>query len=171
MIGKAMISRLTALFQGSPPGASGVASGVACGGKFDPADAELHLAAAALLTEAALMDGHADEDEVRTISALLMEQFGLSAPEAGELVAEGRQTAEQSGQLYAFTRVIKDRFSHEERVRMIEMLWEVTMADGEVDHFESNLIRRVTGLLYVSDRESGEARKRVSTRMELNKAS
>jgi len=158
-----MISRFTALFQGSSSAGSGA--------NPDQPDAELHLAAAALLAEAALMDGHADEDEIRTISVLLMEQFGLSREEADELVAEGREAAEQSGQLYAFTRVITDRFSHDERVRMIEMLWEVTMADGVVDHFESNLIRRVAGLLYVPDRESGEARKRATARAELNKAS
>jgi uncharacterized tellurite resistance protein B-like protein len=47
---------------------------------------------------------------------------------------------------------------------MIEMLWEVVYADGNVDHLEANLLRRVAGLLYVTDRESGEARKRVLDR-------
>ena len=48
---------------------------------------------------------------------------------------------------------------------MIEMLWEVVYADGTLDDFESNMMRRVAGLLYVNDRESGEARKRVQARM------
>jgi len=46
-------------------------------------------------------------------------------------------------------------------VRILEMLWTVALADGRVDHFESNLIRRIAGLLYVSDMDSGLAKKRV----------
>lgn len=151
-----MISRLKTLFRDSGRGRQ----------KDGDDDADLHLAAAALLAEEALMDGHVDESELETIAALLMDQFSLTAEEAAELVAEGRRAAEQSGQLYAFTRVIKDHFSQDERVRMIEMLWQVALADGEVHYFESNMVRRVAGLLYVTDRESGEARKRVARRME-----
>ncbi len=150
-----MISRLKTLFRDS-----GAVQ------KDGHDDAELHLAAAALLAEEALMDGHVDESELEIIVTLLMDQFAITAEEAAELVAEGRRAAEQSGQLYAFTRVIKDRFSHGERVRMIEMLWQVALADGEVHYSESNMVRRVAGLLYVEDRESGEARKRVARRME-----
>ncbi|HEC90683.1 MAG TPA: TerB family tellurite resistance protein [Alphaproteobacteria bacterium] len=150
-----MISRLKTLFR-----ATGASQ------KDDHDDAELHLAAAALLAEEALMDGHVDESELETIAALLMDQFTITVEEAAELVAEGCRAAEKSGQLYAFTRVIKDRFSQAERVRMIEMLWQVALADGEVHYFESNMVRRVAGLLYVEDRESGEARKRVARRME-----
>ena len=49
---------------------------------------------------------------------------------------------------------------------MMEMLWAVVYADGELDDFESNMMRRVAGLLYVDDRASGEARKRVLARIE-----
>ena len=59
---------------------------------------------------------------------------------------------------------MKDGFSHDERVRMIEMLWEVVLADDEIHDHEANLLRRVAGLIYVSDRESGDARKRVLDR-------
>ena len=48
---------------------------------------------------------------------------------------------------------------------MIEMLWEVALADGDIHHYESNLVRRVAGLLYVPDPESGAARKRVLQRL------
>ena len=59
---------------------------------------------------------------------------------------------------------MRNHFSEEERVKMIEMLWEVVYADGDLDDFEANMMRSVTGLLYVSDRESGDARKRVLAR-------
>jgi uncharacterized tellurite resistance protein B-like protein len=63
-------------------------------------------------------------------------------------------------ELSRFIRRIRDGFDHDERVEMVEMLWRVVYADGVVHDHEANLLRRVAGLLYVSDRESGEARKR-----------
>ena len=64
-------------------------------------------------------------------------------------------------ELHTITKVVRDHFDEAERIEMIEMLWAVVYADGELEDFEANLMRRVTGLLYVSDRDSGEARKRV----------
>lgn len=125
----------------------------------------LHLAAAALLVEAAFMDGTMDEAERETIEALLREHFTLSEEEARDLLADGEAVIQETGDLYKFTRTLKDAYDQDERVRILEMLWEVTLADGAIDHFESNLIRRVSGLLYVPDRESGEAKKRVLARL------
>ena len=83
-----------------------------------------------------------------------------------QAVLAARQTVEDSTQLYAFTRVIQERFSDEERIGMIEMLWEVAYADGHLHEYESSLVRRVSGLIYVADRDSGAARKRVRQRLE-----
>lgn len=133
------------------------------------ADADsLKLAAAALLMEAACMDGHADDGEIATVSRLLGEHFGLAADEAAELTEAGREAVAQSVELYGFTRTIKDSFNHEDRVRMIEMLWQVAYDDGILHDFEASLVRRICGLIYVPDRESGEARKRVLERLDLN---
>ena len=121
----------------------------------------LPLAAAALLVEAAFMDGTIDDAERETIKALLGSQFGLNEDETSALLAEGEAAVQETGDLYKFTRVLKDAFSPDERVRILEMLWTVALADGRVDHFESNLIRRIAGLLYVSDMDSGLAKKRV----------
>lgn len=125
----------------------------------------LRLAVAALLVEASTMDGHFDESERNTIRRLLQERFDLSGDEIEDLIASAQAALEKSGGLYVFTRTIKDVFDHDERVQMIEMLWEVVYADGVLDDFESNLVRRISGLLYVPDRESGEARKRVLEKM------
>lgn len=149
-----MMDRIKALFAGADEGAADARS-----------ENELQLAAAALLVEAACMDGNFDDDERATIARLLRERFGLDDLEARTLLEAAEERAADSGQLYGFTRVVKDRYSEEERIGMIEMLWEVTLADGEVDHFESNLIRRIGGLIFVSDRDRGEARKRVMARL------
>ena len=129
--------------------------------------AALHLAAAALLVEAAVLDGHFDEAEHRTISALLETRFGLDNAAATSLIDEARDAVAGSTQLYAFTRVVKDRFGPDERVRMMEMLWEVAYADGHLHEFEASLARQVAGLIHVPDRDSGAARKRVLARLGL----
>lgn len=128
-------------------------------------DEELHMAAASLLVEAACLDGEFDDAERKTISAMLSGQFELDAEEVETLIGEAELAVEEAGELYAFTKVIKDRYSNEERIGIIEMLWEVAFADGNVDHFEANLIRRVGGLIFVSDKDRGIARQRVIARL------
>jgi uncharacterized tellurite resistance protein B-like protein len=123
------------------------------------------VAATALLVEAAVLDGEFGDNERRTIARLLGERFGVDAGEAERVIEEAGEAARQSSQLYAFTRVIKDRFDAAERVRMIEMLWEVVYADGKLHDYEASLVRRVAGLLYVPDHDSGAARKRALQRL------
>ena len=129
---------------------------------------ERQLAAAALLVEAATMDGRVDDAERGRIGELIRERFTLSESEARELIAEAERASAVSVQWQGFTRAIKDGFDHAERVELIEMLWEVAYADGTLHDYEASLLRRITGLLYVADRESGEARKRVLTRLGLS---
>lgn len=154
-----MMKRLKALLGGASDATS-------------PAEAEdkLHLATAALLMEAACMDGHIDDTETATVIALLTEHFGISADEATELTEAGRIEVSESNELYGFTRTIKDSFDHDERIKMIEMLWRIAYADGHLHEYEANLLRRVAGLIYVSDRDSGEARKRVLEQLDFNGA-
>ncbi len=158
MIRAVMMDRLIALFSSG----EAVGSGQAGGHSAD----ELHLASAALLVEAANMDGHFDEAERLTIRALLKSRFDLDDGVAAELVEEGCRASATSTQLYGFTRMINDSLEPEERATILEMLWEVAYADGEVHPYESNLVRRVAGLLHVTDRDSGAARKRVVQRLQ-----
>ena len=123
------------------------------------------LAAAALLVEAAMMDASFDAAERERIETLLREHFNLSAEETAALLTEAERAARESVQWHGFTQAIKEGFEHAERVRLIEMLWEVAYADGRLHDYEASLLRRIAGLLYVSDRESGEARKRVLARL------
>jgi uncharacterized tellurite resistance protein B-like protein len=126
---------------------------------------ELQLAAAALMVEAATMDSDFDPEERARIARLVQDRFALGAAEATELVDEAERMAAASVQWHGFTSAIKDGFDQAERIQLIEMLWEVAYADGELHDYEASLLRRVTGLLYVSDRESGEARTRVLARL------
>ena len=128
---------------------------------------ERQLAAAALLVEAASMDSDFGAGERAKIADLLRGRFALSAEEAEDLLVEAERASGESVEWQGFTSAVKDGFAPEERVQVIEMLWEVVYADGELHDYEASLLRRITGLLYVSDRESGEARKRVLARLGL----
>jgi len=130
-------------------------------------DNELAIAAIALLIEAAVMDGDFDDQERRVIANLISGHFGLGSDETQALIDTGEKAAEQSNQLFAFASVIKQGFEVEDRIEMIEMLWDVACADGEVHDYEANLVRRVAGLIHVSDRESGQARKRAMNRQNM----
>lgn len=129
---------------------------------------ELQVAAAALLVEAAEMDDKLLDSELAKISDLVKERFALSDEDAATLLEIAREKAEDSTQLFGFTRVVNERFSHEERVELMEMLWQVVYVDGKLDDLEASLMRRIAGLIYVPDQESGEARKRALTRLGID---
>lgn len=122
------------------------------------------LAAAALMVEAARLDGRFGSEERRLIGRLLEQRFALPHDIAAELVADAEEASRESADWHGFTREIKDALDHAGRLAVIEMLWEVVYADGELHDYEASLLRRVVGLLHVSDRESGEARLRVLAR-------
>ena len=122
--------------------------------------ADLQVAAAALLVEAASMDADFDDGERRKILDLVRARFELSEAEAESLLELAGDKVASSSQLYGFTRVVKDNFDHDERIELMEMLWQVAYADGRLDDYEASLMRRLAGLIHVSDRENGEARKK-----------
>lgn len=148
MLPMTMFRRLLALFEddahAAPPETGGA----------DP----LQRAAAVLLVIAARMDGCMDAQERAIIERLLHDRLAVMEPAA--LVDEAEQAAAESTDFFSITRVINDRLEPEQRVTILEMLWEVTFADGAVHDYEANLVRRVAGLLHISDRDAGEARKR-----------
>lgn len=127
------------------------------------------VAAAALMVEAARLDGSFADVERDRIRALLVRHFQLSPWAAAELLARAERTATESVAWQGFTQAIKDALQPEERVGILELLWEVVYADGQLHDYEASLLRRVAGLLYVSDRESGEARLRVMARLGIGR--
>lgn len=136
--------------------------------KSENADAfsDKDLAAAALLVEAAHMDGTLGADEKATIDNLLTNKFGLDDEEAEALFKAALDAQGEATHLMRFTRTIKDHYSGPERIALIEMLWQVAFADGVIHDYEDNLIRRIAGLIYVSDFDRGAAKKRVRAAIE-----
>jgi uncharacterized tellurite resistance protein B-like protein len=135
------------------------------GDEATPAQDELPLAAAALLLEAARTDDTVTDAERTHIIAAVRSHFRLTDAEAATLYEEARAQTRGASHLYDYVRIINDHCPPDHRLWVIEMLWEVAYADGALNDLESNLLRRLGGLLAVSDVERGDARKRVLERL------
>jgi len=109
----------------------------------------LRLAAAALLVETARADFGADAQERRTMATLLEGALQLSAQEVEALLAQAEQQASEATSLYEFTRLVNDHFSPANKQQLIEAMWQVAWADGDLDKYEEALIRQVAELTYV----------------------
>ncbi|HEX4636118.1 MAG TPA: TerB family tellurite resistance protein [Rhizomicrobium sp.] len=125
---------------------------------------DLRLSVAVLLLEAARQDDTFDTRERAMIESLLAHRFGLSQSECAALVTAAEARASQMTQLHGHTSHIAQAMTPPERIELIEMLWDVAYADGVLDPEEDLLIRRIAGLIYVSDRDRVLARQRVLAR-------
>ena len=126
---------------------------------------ELRLSAGALLVTAGTIDGNFDADEQRKVKALLQKRFDLDPKELRQLFEGSALRERDAVDLYRFTSVLCRQLDQDGRKRIVEMLWEVVMADGVVDEFESNLVWRVAELIGVSTRDRVVLRKMVEARV------
>ncbi len=126
---------------------------------------ELRLAAAALLVHAAVIDGQFDSDEHWKLKTLLQSRFELSDGDARQLIKEAETREREAVDLYRFTSVLCAELDQDGRKRIIEMLWEIVLADGVVHEFEANLVWRVAELLGVSTRDRVILRKVAESRL------
>jgi len=115
---------------------------------------------AALLVHAAKIDEVYTNVEKIIIKKALI-SLDLTTPEDAEgLLVIAEKKEKESNQIVEFTREIKKQ-PIEFKLKIIEILWKIVYSDGTNDNYESNLIRRLCGLLYISDKESGEIRLKV----------
>lgn len=125
---------------------------------------DYRLAAAALLVHAAAIDGDVGDAEREKLHTVIKQQFALDEATTDELVAEATEAENESIDLYHFTSLINRSLDEEGRRRVVEMMWEIAYADGDVDEFERNLIWRAADLLSVSSRKRIELGQRVASR-------
>ena len=104
----------------------------------------------ALLLETSMADDLLDESEIKTLKATLINDFKLEETEIDELIEISKKNVDDSTSLYDFTRDINDNFESEERIKLIESMWKIAYADGNIDKFEEHIIRKVSNLIYVS---------------------
>ncbi|MFL6833680.1 MAG: TerB family tellurite resistance protein [Xanthobacteraceae bacterium] len=125
---------------------------------------DYRLAAAALLVHAAAIDGDVGDTEREKLHTVIKRQFALDEATTDELVAEATEAEHEAIDLYHFTSLINRSLDEEGRRRVVEMMWEIAYADGDVDEFERNLIWRAADLLGVSSRERIELGQHVAGR-------
>ena len=113
-----------------------------------------------LMIEAANIDGNVTQDEVNKISTTLTEIFKEDPLEVKKLLAKTLKYKDEPKSLHFFTSNINKSFAIEKKLLLIEILWEIVLADGEIHDFESNLIRRLAGLFYISDVSCGNAKRK-----------
>ena len=104
----------------------------------------------ALLLETSMADNLLDESEIKTLKTTLINDFELEETEIDELIEISKKNVDDSTSLYDFTRDINDNFESEERIKLIESMWKIAYADGNIDKFEEHIIRKVSNLIYVS---------------------
>ena len=109
---------------------------------------------AALLIHAARIDENYTEIEKKIITKAIMDLNKLDLDRAEEILKDAEKKEEESNQIVEFTRVIK-KYPIEFRLKIVEIIWKIVYSDGKNDNYESNLIRRICGLLYVTDKDSG----------------
>lgn len=126
------------------------------------------LAAAALLVHAVSIDGIVEDAEKAKIRELLQSEFALDEKMARALIAQAREKDNEAVDLYTFTSVLARALDQKGRKRIIEMLWQIIYADGQVHEFEDNLVWRVAELLGVSRRDRITLKKRVASERDVD---
>ena len=109
---------------------------------------------AALLIHAARIDESYTDIEKEIIKKALVELNNISSDQAKNLIKFAEKKEEESNQIVEFTREIK-KYPIEFRLKIIEVIWKIVYSDGTSDDYESNLIRRICGLLYISGKDNG----------------
>jgi uncharacterized tellurite resistance protein B-like protein len=125
-------------------------------------DTGYRLAATALLVHVISIDGEPSEIEKRKLHSLLESRFGLDPGTADQLIASATLVEGEAVDLYHFTSVIMRSVNEEGRLRIVEMMWELVYADGQVSEFEDNVVWRAADLLGVSSRDRIELKHRVA---------
>lgn len=113
----------------------------------------VQLATAVLLVEVMRADPAMDAAETQAVTAALKQKFQLADDEIARLMELASQTAQTSHDYHRFTSSLNDQLTHEEKIRIVENMWQVAYADTHLDAHENHLIGKVAGLLYVTQGE------------------
>ena len=119
-----------------------------------------------LMIEAANTDGEVTQEELNKISNSLINVFKEDPKVVEVSLIKAFENKDNSRSLYYYTSKLNKSYSDEYKIKLIEVLWEVILSDNEVHDFETNLIRRLAGLLYISDVECGNAKIRAQQKVQ-----
>ena len=122
---------------------------------------------ACVLVEAALVDNNFGNEEKDIIIKILQKQYNIKdIKDIKNTLDKAINTCKESSDLITYTKKIKQDWSFEKRIEVIEMLWKVCLVDGVIEPYEDMLIRRVSGLIYVDDKNRNLAKKNAMKKLE-----
>ena len=117
-----------------------------------------------LMIEAANTDGIITQEELNKISHSLINVFKEDTEMVEKSLGKAFENKDNTKSLYFYTSKLNKFYSNERKIQLIEVLWEIILADNELHDYETNLIRRLAGLLYISDVECGNAKIRAENK-------
>ncbi len=120
-----------------------------------------------LMIEAANTDGKITQEELDKISFSLINIFKEDPKNVEQSLTKAFENKDNSKSLYFYTSKLNKSYPDEKKIMLIEVLWEIILSDNEIHDFETNLIRRLAGLLYISDVECGNAKIRASKKVQI----
>ena len=119
-------------------------------GEVEEREHGYHVATAALLVEMMRADSTVAPAERDAVLRALAAAFDdLTPDETRDLLARAEERADDATSLYEFTRIVNRRFDHAQKAHIVELLWRVAYADGDLDKYEENLVRRIADLIHV----------------------
>jgi len=119
----------------------------------DDTNHQLRLAATALMVEVMRVDDDKTDDEINTVMNSIMQKFSIQPEEAAVLLSLATDELHQSTDYHQFTSLINKGYNQEQKQLIIEYLWQVAYADGELDVYEEHVIRKVSDLLYLPHKD------------------
>tara|TARA_B100000470_G_C19594156_1_gene303583 strand:- start:31 stop:468 length:438 start_codon:yes stop_codon:yes gene_type:complete len=121
---------------------------------------EVDFAVLVILIRAAIIDGSKEEVEITTIKKIALENLKIDDNEIDELIRKAIKAEEDSTDLFKWTKIINENYEEQKKLELFSMVCQTIVSDGIIDPFESNLIRRLSGLLYITDKMAGEILKK-----------
>lgn len=127
----------------------------------------LKLATASLLIEMMRADTEISEEEKSTITGIIRSKFNLSDAEIDDLIQLAEEKIFKATGYFEFTSLINKGFSYQEKVQVVEYLWEVAFSDSSLDKYEEYMVRKIAGLIYVSHEDFINAKLSVKKRLSI----
>jgi len=130
----------------------------------------IQLATAALLVEMMHADHEVAPEETETLRSVLRQEFALDETLAEALIADGEREAREAPGFFAFTKTINDALPLEDKLRVMEYLWRIALADGEVAAHENHLLRKLADLLHVGHGDYHAAKQRALAHLQARES-
>jgi uncharacterized tellurite resistance protein B-like protein len=134
-------------------------------GSDEVSERSLQLATAALLIEMMRADAEITGDERRMVMSTIMTRFHLTEEESSALLQFAEEKIRDATGYYEFTSLINKGFTYEQKVRVIENLWEIAFMDKYLDKHEEHMVRRIADLIYVEHKDFIDAKLRVKKKL------